>query len=85
MQEKNKINKNPLNDLWSMRTMTFKEMLNVISNHPDLKFLITTGGIWWLAKMILFITILFLIKSKKSFFELNIPERNINKSLVIYL
>ena len=28
---------------------------------------------------------LFLIKSKKSFFESNIPERNINKSLVIYL
>lgn len=57
MQEKNKINKNHRKDLWIMRNMTFKEMLNGISNHPDLKFLITAGGIWWLAKMILFITI----------------------------
>jgi hypothetical protein len=57
MKEKTKLNRDHLKVLWEMRNMTVKDMLVTLSNHPDLKFLLTAAGVWWITKIILFITI----------------------------
>ncbi|MHB1948318.1 MAG: hypothetical protein ACYCQI_09420 [Gammaproteobacteria bacterium] len=52
-----KINRNQLNEMWDMRNLTVKEFFENLSKHPDLKFLLTAAGIWWLTKFALAITI----------------------------
>ncbi len=45
--------KGTLKTLWEMRQLTIEECLIKISNHPDLKFLLTTAGIWFLLRWII--------------------------------
>lgn len=46
-EDKNEVVK----DLWEMRHLSVEEFIKNLSNHPDLKFLITTAGVWFVAKM----------------------------------
>lgn len=55
--EMKKINRNHVNEMWKMKNLTVKELFSNLSKHPDLKFLLTAAGIWWLTKLLLFITL----------------------------
>ncbi len=52
-----KISRSNLSDIWGMRNFTVKEFLEVLSKHPDLKFLLTAVGFWWVISAIVAITI----------------------------
>ncbi|RDI41125.1 hypothetical protein AQULUS_24140 (plasmid) [Aquicella lusitana] len=39
-----------LKTIWEMRHLTVEECLSTISNNSDLKFLVTTVGIWFLLR-----------------------------------
>ena len=53
----NKFNRNNLKDIWNMRDLTVRDFFAELSKHPDLKFLITAAGFWWLTRFIVAITI----------------------------
>lgn len=46
-------NKGTLQKIWNMRHLTVDECLNKISGEPDLKFLLTTVGAWFLLRWII--------------------------------
>ena len=52
-----KINRRHVNEIWQMRHLTVKEFFENLSKHPDLKFLLTAAGIWWLTKFTLFMVL----------------------------
>lgn len=52
-----KIDRVNLRDIWKMRNFTVKEFLDNLSTHPELKFLLTAAGAWWLLRMVLSIVI----------------------------
>lgn len=52
-----KLNRNHLNDLWQMRNLTVGDFIDGISKNPNLRFLITAVGFWWMARLVLAITI----------------------------
>ncbi len=52
-----KMNRKNMKDIWLMRNLTIKDFFENLSKHPDLKFLLTAGGIWWLIKMTLFVVL----------------------------
>lgn len=39
--------------LWNMRNLTVDEFLELLSKHPDLKFLLTTVGAWFLLRSVI--------------------------------
>lgn len=45
------LEKNKLLILWEMRKLTANEALDKISKNKDLKFLLTTAGIWFLLRL----------------------------------
>ncbi len=49
----NESNKNRLKDLWDLRHLTVNEFLSKIASHPDLKFLLTSVGIWFLVRWLI--------------------------------
>jgi hypothetical protein len=49
----NQNDKGTLKALWEMRHLTVDECLAKVSTHPDLKFLLTTMGAWFLLKLIM--------------------------------
>lgn len=53
-----KLKKESLQEIWNMKNMSVKECMLHISSHPDLKFLLTSAGVFWLIRMSLTITIL---------------------------
>jgi hypothetical protein len=48
-----KINRDHFNEMWEMRHLTVKEFFSNLSKHPDLKFLLTSAGIWQLIRFAL--------------------------------
>ncbi len=52
-----KISCSNLSDIWEMRNFTVKEFFDVLSKHPELKFLLTAVGFWWIISAIVVITI----------------------------
>lgn len=52
-----KLKRKQIGDLWEMRNLSVKDFFEIVSNHPDLKFLLTAAGIWWLIRFALAITI----------------------------
>ena len=52
-----KLKRKEMSNLWEMRNLSLKEFFENVSNHPDLKFLLTAAGIWWLIRFALVITI----------------------------
>ncbi len=53
----NKMNRKNMKDIWRMRNLTVKDFFENLSKHPDLKFLLTAAGSWWLIKMTLFVVL----------------------------
>jgi hypothetical protein len=51
-----KLNRSHWDDIWAMRNLTVKEFIEGLSKHPDLKFLLTVAGIWWLTRTVVVIT-----------------------------
>lgn len=54
MQEKPKLTREHFNTLWDMRNLSVKEMIEAIKNNKELKFVLTSAGIWWCTKTIVF-------------------------------
>jgi hypothetical protein len=54
MENDNRIN---LSNIWEMRNLTVKDFFEKLSKNPEMKFLITTAGIWWLTRMLVAVTI----------------------------
>jgi len=52
-----KLKRKQISNLWDMRNLSLKEFFENISKHPDLKFLLTAAGLWWLIKLALAVTI----------------------------
>ena len=52
-----KINRENLREIWKMRHLTVEGFLAEISNHPDLKFLLTAVGVWWIMSTVVALTI----------------------------
>lgn len=52
-----KVNRDHLKEMWGMKNFTVKEFFQNLAKHPELKFLLTAAGIWWLTKFSLAITI----------------------------
>lgn len=52
-----KLSKNNLKELWEMKNLTVKEFIQKLSAHPDMKFLLTAFGIWWICGFLLTATI----------------------------
>ncbi len=52
-----KINLDNLSDIWKMRHLTVGDFLSEISQHPDLKFLITAVGALWVMSTVVAITL----------------------------
>jgi len=49
----NQDDKGKLKTLWDMRHLTVDEFVSKISVHPDLKFLLTTVGAWFLLRCVI--------------------------------
>jgi hypothetical protein len=49
----NQNDRGTLKKLWDMRNLSVDEFLQKISIHPDLKFLLTTVGAWFLLRWII--------------------------------
>lgn len=49
----NKNIKEKLNRLWEMRNVTVEEFLEILSKNSDLKFLLTTVGMWFLLRWVI--------------------------------
>lgn len=47
------LEKNKLSMLWEMRNLTINQAKQKISENADLKFLLTTAGIWFLLQWII--------------------------------
>lgn len=39
--------------IWEMRRLTVREFLSNITDHPDLGFLLTTAGIWFVLRLVI--------------------------------
>jgi len=48
----NQKDKGTLKVLWEMRHLSVDEALTKIAAHPDLKFLLTTVGAWFLLRLV---------------------------------
>jgi hypothetical protein len=48
----NQKDKGTLKALWGMRHLSVDECLAKITAHPDLQFLLTTVGIWFLLRLV---------------------------------
>lgn len=48
-----------INQLWEMRHLSVGECIQHIQKNPDLKFLLTIGGFWYVSKKLLqlFVTV----------------------------
>lgn len=53
----NQDDKKILKELWEMRNSSVDECLAKISTHPDLKFLLSAVGAWFLLRCLLFVWI----------------------------
>jgi hypothetical protein len=51
-------NRKNLYDIWNMRNLSVESFLSSISEHLDLKVLLTVFGCWWLMRTVLVLTIL---------------------------
>lgn len=52
-----KITRDNLREMWKFRNLTVKDFLSEISKHPDLKFLLTAVGAWWIMSTVVALTI----------------------------
>lgn len=45
--------KSKLQKLWNMRNITVNEFIELVANHPNFKFLLTTAGAWFLFRWVI--------------------------------
>ena len=53
----NKLNKDDMKELIAMKDLTVKEWLEAIKQHPTLRMLLTTAGLWAVTRTLLLIMI----------------------------
>lgn len=47
------LEKGTLKKLWDLRNLSVNESIEVIAKHPNLQFLLTTAGLWFLVRWLI--------------------------------
>lgn len=53
----NKLNRSQLKEILEMKDLTVKDAIEKISKHSELKFLLTTAGIWLIVRYVLAVVV----------------------------